>query len=477
MLASAETEDAARLAGVEAAAPMEGGVPEELVDALREAQRNAVPTIPSLRRRKEAALLMEVERRFQVFDDLLKRASRVLVPCCGTLMTAREGMVDAPPEPLQTVAETVRSTPRCDTGGLHDEMVLCELLVRLPAQSVHRCRAVCRSWRRLTSDPAFLLAHHRRQPALPLIYFSRGNSDCIGAINLQAAQLRPVVRYTWPFGYNVNASCDGLLLLSSPGRFYICNPATNQWAAVPQLLGVDFLGLYPHHPSGEYRLLYGELRGDVESVYNILAVGSSEPRRITMTMGSEPAEEPLAREFLMHARGGHSVLVRRNLHWYLRNRNDSDKIMVFDTVAESFQWMRPPVAPGWVVLFEMDGTLGMSASGAMARIDLWVLQDYERNVWAFKYRIELPMEQIRQFPECGVEHAGWFAIVVSGDGDVLVRCSNRVFHCDRKGNVLVTFQFDGRLPMNCLHRLKESLVLHAFFQMQHNNGVGLPPLF
>ncbi|KAF0892780.1 hypothetical protein E2562_017743 [Oryza meyeriana var. granulata] len=72
-------------------------------------------------------------------------------------------------------------------------MVLCEILVRLPARSVLRCCAMCRSWRRLTSDLAFILAHHRHQPELPLIYFRRGDSDCVDAIDLQAAQLRPVV--------------------------------------------------------------------------------------------------------------------------------------------------------------------------------------------------------------------------------------------------------------------------------------------
>ncbi|KAG2565243.1 hypothetical protein PVAP13_7NG066017 [Panicum virgatum] len=44
-----------------------------------------------------------------------------------------------------------------------------EILVRLPAKSVLRCRAVCRGWRRLTTDPAFLVAHHRHQPTLHVI--------------------------------------------------------------------------------------------------------------------------------------------------------------------------------------------------------------------------------------------------------------------------------------------------------------------
>uniref|UniRef100_A0A0E0M790 F-box domain-containing protein n=1 Tax=Oryza punctata TaxID=4537 RepID=A0A0E0M790_ORYPU len=472
VLASAEAEDAAaRLAQVEVAAPQppEDGVPGEILDVLREAWDNAVPPIGLLRRRKEAEIVVEVDRRFKVFDELLARLSRVVAtlsePPAAEAGEERVDSAPVPTAPAELVEEAVRRTPRGFTGGLDDEMVLCEILVRLPARSILRCRAVCTSWRRLTSDPAFLRAHHRRQPDLPLIYFRRGDSDYVGAIDLHAAQLRPVIDYTWPFGYTVIASCDGLLLLSS-GRFYICNPATNHWAEIPQLVDGDFLGLYPHSLSGEYRILYGEFHGEEECVYHIITLGSDEPKRIRMTMGSsEPVEQPLAREFLMHARGDRSVLVRGNLHWYLRHRDEGCKIMVFDTVSESFQWMRHPAVPGWVSLLEMDNTLVFSAVECMSRIDLWVLQDHERSIWACKHRIELPMVQIRQFPECNLEHLGWSAMIVSVEGDVLVRCSNRIFHCDRKGNVLASFQFDGQLPMNCLHRLKENLVLHPFFRM------------
>ncbi|KAF0892781.1 hypothetical protein E2562_017744 [Oryza meyeriana var. granulata] len=80
-----------------------------------------------------------------------------------------------------------------------------------------------------------------------------------------------------------------------------------------------------------------------------------------MTMGSEPVEQPLTRGFLMHARGDLSVLVLGNLHWYFRHRNEGYKIMVFDSVSESFQWMRHADIPGWLFIFKMDDTLVFSA--------------------------------------------------------------------------------------------------------------------
>ncbi|XP_052141255.1 uncharacterized protein LOC127761077 [Oryza glaberrima] len=45
-----------------------------------------------------------------------------------------------------------------------------EILLRLPAKAVLRCRAVCRSWRRITTTAYFVAAHSRRRPLQLLGY-------------------------------------------------------------------------------------------------------------------------------------------------------------------------------------------------------------------------------------------------------------------------------------------------------------------
>jgi len=47
-------------------------------------------------------------------------------------------------------------------GGLCDDAVM-DILVRLPSESVLRCRAVCKRWRRITTDHLFLAAHSARR--------------------------------------------------------------------------------------------------------------------------------------------------------------------------------------------------------------------------------------------------------------------------------------------------------------------------
>ncbi|CAL4940739.1 unnamed protein product [Urochloa decumbens] len=87
VLASADAEEEARLAEIDreeaaARARARPGVPAELLDVLREARRNAVG-LRAMQQRKEAAYVVELERRFKVFDELIQRASRVVSPGDG----------------------------------------------------------------------------------------------------------------------------------------------------------------------------------------------------------------------------------------------------------------------------------------------------------------------------------------------------------------------------------------------------------
>lgn len=88
VLASADAEEEARLAEIareEAAARARApaqGVPAELFDVLWEARRNSV-RLRALQQRKEAAHVVELERRFKLFDDLIQRASWVVSPGDG----------------------------------------------------------------------------------------------------------------------------------------------------------------------------------------------------------------------------------------------------------------------------------------------------------------------------------------------------------------------------------------------------------
>jgi hypothetical protein len=162
------------------------------------------------------------------------------------------------------------------------------------------------------------------------------------------------------------------------------------------------------------------------------------------------------------------------LHWLPRS-GPPKNILVFDTVAEGFSWLPTHVATWEVVsLLEMEGTLAMSKSPPGAsKVDLWVLQDYERALWVHKYQVELPVAEIFLFDR------NWASEVVSPEGDVLVECvhSDWLLHFDIKGNFLRKFMCNGQLLNLTTHILKESLVPHPFFRMQEDGSGRKPPFF
>jgi len=110
---------------------------------------------------------------------------------------------------MRTTSRARRSrSPYSAAPALPEELVVWEILIRLPAKALLRCRAVCRSWRRLTSGADFLLARHQRQPSLPLFVCSgqirtSGNvpGSTLDALDLRAgpaaAERRPaILRFT-----------------------------------------------------------------------------------------------------------------------------------------------------------------------------------------------------------------------------------------------------------------------------------------
>uniref|UniRef100_R7W861 Uncharacterized protein n=1 Tax=Aegilops tauschii TaxID=37682 RepID=R7W861_AEGTA len=92
------------------------------------------------------------------------------------------------------------------------------------------------------------------------------------------------------------------------------------------------------------------------------------------------------------------------------------------------------------------------------------VQNYESEVWDFKYKIQLPVTEIwRKFEPC-VGNWYWNVDIVSGDGDVLllVRFGWHLLHVDSDGKLINSFNplFGDVYVSRC--RLKQSLVKHTF---------------
>ncbi|XP_071683754.1 F-box protein At5g18160-like [Lolium perenne] len=397
------------------------------------------------------------------------------------------------------MAATVTVGARPLLPGLPDEIVVWEILLRLPPKYLLRCRAVCCAWRTVTSARDFLLAHHGRQPSLPI--FSGDKAWILGvhhhnmlAFDHRAAteddQLHAIARLDEAF--LPLDSCDGMLVLINLARvgssscFSICNPATRQHALLGLPWDFSVTGMYLHRPTGEYRLLLQpRWWGKVAPIYHIgfyvFALGSDQPPRY---IGWPQTSLGLL---------GVPVHMRDSLHWcpvYCPSEGNQSllherKLVVFDTIAESFRRMREPTGHGTPNLFDMDGTLGIyTCNSSSEAIDIWVLESYESEVWDLKYRIKLPVAIIRkEFQDCG-DFWEWDFDVVSVNGGVLllVMVEEWLLYVDGDGKLV---DGDGKLVNRFYRhcrglsvsecRLKQSLVPHTFFPALEGYAVNASP--
>jgi hypothetical protein len=153
--------------------------------------------------------------------------------------------------------------------------------------------------------------------------------------------------------------------------------------------------------------------------------------------------------------------------------------MVFDTIAESFREMHQPVVSHYSYIFDIGGTLGIYTRDHSAQVvDIRVLQNYESEVWDLKYRIKLPVAEIKKRVEDSYGNYNYRdSDVISVDGGVLllVTVSEWLFHVGSDGKLVSSF-YRGRDGL-CMHgcRLKQSLVQHTFFPALQGYAVNASP--
>ncbi|KAL6621323.1 hypothetical protein ACP70R_033755 [Stipagrostis hirtigluma subsp. patula] len=135
---------------------------------------------------------------------------------------------------------------RSTEAGLPDDAIV-EILSRLPVKPVRRAKCVSKAWCDLIDDPL----HRKKLPqTLEGFFFGereRGERQSFGRfIHLLGTSAAPPVDPSFPFlkelpvfdKLHLSESCNGLLLFvhdpySDALGYIVCNPATEQWVAVP----------------------------------------------------------------------------------------------------------------------------------------------------------------------------------------------------------------------------------------------------
>ncbi|CAM0903060.1 unnamed protein product [Alopecurus aequalis] len=397
-----------------------------------------------------------------------------------------------------------RSTTMLD--DLPEDIIIGQILIRLSPKDIGRCRVVRASWRTTTSTPKFVLDHHLLQPSLPIIdgdgkptspvIFRDGHAGAKSSSeNLWPFFLRPSRKFHCEI--RLHASCDGFLIVSEGGQFYICNPTIRKHALLPQPQSGQYIyntitGLYRHHPTGEYRVLWvsGHLYQDnwCSKLYEvksyILTVGSNQARCISIgkpTMASPLMEQTFELSNRMsRCNRNPPVHHHANLHWsHLRCKDltrGSGQIAVFDTMDESFRWMRGPEGGFCEKLLDMKGTLAFASYPVpdLTTIDVWVMDNYEAKIWSFQYRIDVSMIEAsrtlgltsledkrgkKQLPNATLRF--FDDIIAMNQSELLIGFNSKhVLHCNIEGKFLKMVRINKR--QYCIeltrHCLQESIM-------------------
>lgn len=92
-------------------------------------------------------------------------------------------------------------------------------------------------------------------------------------------------------------------------------------------------------------------------------------------------------------------------------------MVAFDTVSETFRLMSLPPVTGCDIdginLFDMHGTLAVSAVSEWLYVDIWALKDYDGERWTHRLCVKLTPSGCFRGPMCGQAMAGL-------EGDMLV---------------------------------------------------------
>ncbi|KAI3457108.1 hypothetical protein Pfo_013771 [Paulownia fortunei] len=165
---------------------------------------------------------------------------------------------ETPSEP-QEITRKPQETPT--EIHLISDPILEEILSRVPAKTVLRCKSVSKPWLSIVDDPIFARTHFSRAPICPLLVFSDKSgykstrimhlvegqtvSDLDPRINKSKLTSRihfsDVVTCSWTRGcflpVNANVtSCEGVVCWAShdgPGDYiFVCNPVTGEYVTL-----------------------------------------------------------------------------------------------------------------------------------------------------------------------------------------------------------------------------------------------------
>ncbi|KAL2250774.1 putative F-box protein At4g38870 [Sesamum indicum] len=292
-------------------------------------------------------------------------------------------------------------------GYLPRDMII-EILSRLPAKVLCKCRCVSKSWHDLlTRDVEFMTRHVQWSKQKPLLLVRRYISDGIGELNkskitIELTSIDMQGDVTDKFRKVIDGpvhtfvSCGPLSILCCMYSLYVCNPSIHQVVRVPyhansRLYNIGF-GYLP--VSNEYKIVHmfyhsfignGKMGCEIFSFKTGEGVTSGSWRGIGDCPFSAWTDE-------------YPVSVNGTIYWALSSGWKDKSILSLDLEKEEFSCISYPIHESkkynfleYIGLMSTLCVVGFSAEAST--MDIWMLKEKKNKTWAMEYSINL-------FPLC-----------------------------------------------------------------------------
>ncbi|KAJ1263763.1 hypothetical protein BS78_09G211600 [Paspalum vaginatum] len=311
-------------------------------------------------------------------------------------------------------------------ASIQDDLLIDEVVVRLPAKSLARCRCVCRSWRAGIASAAFVRRHlelSRQRRPLSVLSSPRGqNIDFKNVlatseeISFHRLLLPPpgraapaqgvtdadlIFEKAWPgegITYRIHPKhCDGLVAVATTtDRVFVCNPATREFVALPlgshnaqfdcnkvPQVALGFDRWRNAYVVGRCFYRKFELDASYDIGHEVFMLGSGDgDSRWELTQ-----DQPYAVE-------GHSPMCTRQAFYWHPCAPAPEQLMRFSLQHRTFDMVSKPPAPdGFNAAFddttELDGKLCYVHAVEDASFKFWLADEMPELQWTLHCRIDL----------------------------------------------------------------------------------------
>ncbi|PON95723.1 F-box domain containing protein [Trema orientale] len=334
--------------------------------------------------------------------------------------------------------------------SLMDSGVTCELtsdiieeiLLRLDAKSVMRCKCVCKSWLSLISHPSFKHRHLERQVPCVVLHLGSPLNNFQRLFSFRSSEnfdqiwseLCPVEILNWTMGFV--GSQNGVICLfnrSRDGGVYLWNPAIKKLkklASSPPPPTHFYVHGFVYEPlandfkvvaipeSGQQDCVNFFKRGSQVGVYSL---GSDSWKNVEMPdIFSDPAVITVPHRM-------YSVVVNGCIHWIVNYGREAQEqlqgysvgIVAFDPRTEVFKLIKlPPSLEPFDVgsMCNWSGCLSLVTSYSPGLIEIWVMKKYGvSDSWTKHFSFDL----VKHLPS--VQGNCFSPVALSDNGNLLLQ--------------------------------------------------------